>query len=97
MTAEEAIKEIKERVELGIKEYYEDVPEYIEALKTAIEALEKQIPKKPVEGNPDDFWESGNDYCPICGFAVRVEEYKDKYCSKCGQAIDFGGEGEWID
>ena len=76
-----------------IKNRCEDNYNLYIAEEMAIEALEKQIPKKPVEGNPDDFWESGNDYCPICGFAVRVEEYKDKYCSKCGQAIDWS-EGE---
>lgn len=41
MTAEEAIKEIDERIALAEKEYCNEVPEYIEALKTAIEALNK--------------------------------------------------------
>ena len=41
MTAEEAIKEIDERIALAEKEYCKEVPEYIEALKTALEALKK--------------------------------------------------------
>lgn len=41
MTAEEAIKEFKDRIEFGKKEYLKDIPEYIEALDMAIEALEK--------------------------------------------------------
>ena len=41
MTAEEAIKEIEERIALAEKEYCKEVPEYIEVLKTALEALKK--------------------------------------------------------
>lgn len=49
MTAEEAIKEFKERIELGKKEYLKDIPEYIEALEMAIEALEKVEQYKRLE------------------------------------------------
>ena len=41
MTAKEAIKEIDERIALAEKEYCKEVPEYIEVLKTALEALKK--------------------------------------------------------
>lgn len=41
MTAEEAIKEIDERIVFAEKEYSKEVLEYIEALKIAIEALKK--------------------------------------------------------
>lgn len=41
MTAEEAIKEIEERIALAEKEYCKEVQEYIEVLKTALEALKK--------------------------------------------------------
>ena len=49
MTAEEAIKEFRERIELGKKEYLKDIPEYIEALEMAIEALEKVEEYKRLE------------------------------------------------
>ena len=49
MTADEAIKEFKERIELGKKEYLKDIPEYIEALDMAIEALEKVEELKRLE------------------------------------------------
>ena len=49
MKAEEAIKEFKERIELGKKEYLKDIPEYIEALDMAIEALEKVEEYKRLE------------------------------------------------
>ena len=50
----------------------------------AIEALEKQIPKKPV----------GEWYllaCPICNGVVDEHEcnYKFDYCPNCGQKIDW--------
>lgn len=49
MKAEEAIKEFKERIELGKKEYLKDIPEYIEALDMAIEALEEVEELKRLE------------------------------------------------
>ena len=58
------------------------------ALKLAIEALEKQIPKKPLHMHK-------NYYCPICkedGWMLwddAVPNDMDEYCGKCGQAIDW--------
>lgn len=51
------------------------------ALGAAIKALEKQVPKK-VLGVETGLW-----HCPICNSNVNQE---DKYCSICGQSIDFG-------
>ena len=54
--------------------------------KLAIEALEKQIPKKPLHMHK-------NYYCPICkedGWMLwddAVPNDMDEYCGKCGQAI----------
>ena len=56
--------------------------------KLAIEAIEKQIPKKPLHMHK-------NYYCPICkedGWMLwddAVPNDMDKYCGKCGQAIDW--------
>ena len=58
------------------------------ALKLAIEALEKQIPKKPLHMHK-------NYYCPICkedGWMLwddAIPNDMDKYCGMCGQAIDW--------
>lgn len=31
-------------------------------------------------------------YCPKCGFALNAgPNYQPKYCSECGQKIDFSG------
>ena len=63
-----------------------------EALKMAIEALEKQIPKRalPTKDAVDMFeadkllW--GEGHCPNCEHYIRLPH---KYCYKCGQAIDW--------
>ena len=43
MTIEEAREIISDRVQLGQKEYMSDIPEYVEALKVAVEALDYQL------------------------------------------------------
>ena len=76
MTAEEAIKTI----EVAIAEVEWEYPlDYSVAFETAIEALEKQIPKKL----KDDGWL----YCPICGRDVLMDRFD--YCCHCGQALDW--------
>ena len=59
-----------------------------EACLVACSALDKQIPKKPLHMHK-------NYYCPICkedGWMLwddAVPNDMDKYCGKCGQAIDW--------
>ena len=67
--------------------------EQIEIWKTAISALEKQIPKKvniSLKGTTD--W---NTKChgPNCHSMVS----HGKYCSNCGQALDFNINGSDTD
>ena len=60
----------------------------IEALSKAVEAIETQIPKKPLHMHK-------NYYCPICkedGWMLwddAVPNDMDNYCGICGQAIDW--------
>lgn len=53
----------------------------------AIEALDKQIPKKMVNNTEQEWFE-----CPMCG-RILIPYYADEeeYC-KCGQAIDWSEE-----
>ena len=69
------------------------------AREIAISALEKQIPKKPIEdsANLTDF---KTFHCPICNKKIvsRVDgEWiagsPQKYCDDCGQALDFNSNG----
>lgn len=65
-------------------------------LYTAIEALEKQLPKQPnFSGDgyaPDgtfvyDTWE-----CPCCGKEYEVDYDEYDYCPNCGQRLDWSEE-----
>ena len=67
----------------------------VRAHNMAIEALEKQIPKKP-DYEADGYDENGNliyDYakCPICGheFEYGINDWGCNYCSDCGQKLDW--------
>lgn len=86
MTAEEAIKTIQ----IAIAEVEWNYPlDYSIAFKTAIEALEKQIPKKPI--NEECYY-----ICPCCRDDLGVSDddifiYElsmSKYCSNCGCKLD---------
>lgn len=56
----------------------------LEPYGIAVDAMEKQIPKKPNIGN-----DNGRERkcCANCGCFFLPTS---KYCSKCGQAIDWG-------
>ena len=90
MKAEEAIKCFKPIVD---NEAYTD--RFQDACKLAIEALEKQIPKKPdFEG--DGFWDGKLVYdtwiCPCCEKHYEVDYDDYDYCPNCGQALDWSEE-----
>lgn len=75
-------KKVREAIEI-IKPNYPTSGYYMlcEALDTAIEALEKQLPKKPVLKRKAY---GGIMVCPIC----EVSDY-GKYCRHCGQKIKW--------
>ena len=54
------------------------------AFDEAIKALEKQIPKRPIETQElmDVEW-----LCPVCGFQVSNSFGIDNHCGGCGQKI----------
>lgn len=83
MTIEEAIEYFKERIEYCNRYKRKDLSDkYI----LAIEALEKQIAKKPTlvidkSQNPPLY------RCP-CGIMSYYLEYE--YCDECGQKLEWG-------
>lgn len=84
MTPKEAIKIL----EVAKAEVEWNYPlDYAVAIDTAIEALEKQIPKKPITTK------DGNKSCS-CGLVVQTGYIRNclYYCDNCGQAIDWGDE-----
>ena len=85
MTPEEAIKTIQ----VAVAEVEWDYPlDYAIAFETAINALEKQIPKKPI-------YSGGHEYiCPNCNRFTRKREQQHgniiiPYCKWCGQALGW--------
>ena len=62
----------------------------VEEMNIAISALEKQIPKKPIEKELIGASATGYKYkgrCPKC--SSTVSQYKGNYCHHCGQALDW--------
>lgn len=78
-------KKVREAIEI-IKSNYPTSGYYMlrEALDTAIEALEKQLQKKPIEHSTKfaQMYE-----CPSCG---EIDVYGQVCCDNCGQRLDWG-------
>ena len=99
MTIDEAKEYIRSRIcnEKGIQRFCRDNCMYGEdqcAFHVAIEALEKQIPKKPsYEG--DGYYNGELVYdtwiCPCCEKHYEVDYEDYDYCPNCGQHIDHSG------
>ena len=110
MSNKEAINKINDV--LGSTLLYDDSIDYqlntddVEWLEKAKEALEKQIPKKPIETvkiepviAENGAYVDADTYvllqCPLCGEQVGIDDlFCDKFCRECGQAIDWSGEVE---
>lgn len=59
-------------------------------IEMAKSALEKQIPKKPIEKEVIGVSMSGYKYkgqCPKC--SLTVSQFLGNYCHHCGQALDW--------
>ena len=109
MTDAEAIRKLKDILEEVIET--EDAVCYVtsvdeEPLKMAIEALEKQIKKKPIKKTGAEcgmYYKKWNYYCcPTCGEPVQIDDdelYSTIYypTCECGQRIkyDWERDEEW--
>lgn len=59
--------------------------ENIKAKEMAVAAMKKQIPKRPVT-----YASTNRADCPVCGETVRgIDNPYGKYCSRCGQRLDW--------
>ena len=94
MDANKAIKTLKHHYE-WLRQSWKPYPDQkvLDAIGTAVSALEKQIPKKPtydgyvfVSGGTfvRDEW-----ICPNCGSRYELEYGDYEYCPNCGQTIDW--------
>ena len=95
MTESEAIKELQ-----AIRPRGSIIPQKrAEALDVAIQALEKQIPKKPIMKPYFDDMEEEYLCCPTCGEILtdRIPmDNKDFYfhCLNCGQKFNWESDEE---
>ena len=78
MTPQEAIGRIKNHNEVHSRKERHFAVHITEALNMAVEALEKQIPKKPSE--------TDKARCIHCACVVKRDE---RFCKNCGQALDW--------
>lgn len=92
MTYEEAIEILQEERD------YAQFPQYVkEAIKIATSAIEKQIPKKPIQANyivrvngvATLLDENEFTKCPSCTYKDIEVKHGQKYCHICGQALDW--------
>ena len=92
MTEREAIEKLKNmRLCMQIEDENNDckfTEDDYKANEMAVQALEKQIPKKPI------FY--AHDYhCSVCNSLVGNNEFewkRFKYCDTCGQKLDWSDE-----
>ena len=72
------------------EQVYSDTAKFNELLelnKIVSEALEKQIPKTPVDNIEQEWFE-----CPTCRRVVVLYHNGKRHHCRCGQAIDFEKE-----
>lgn len=87
MKPEEALKRLETIFTFGISNTWKDK----EAKEMTIQALEKQVPKKPIlcGENPDGTYQFR---CSDCGRLWWEKSYITKYCDGCGNATDRGAD-----
>ena len=86
MTESEAIKELQENIDLP---FGSNVSK--EAAKMAIQALEKQIPKKPIKSEKQVIRYVTTYCCPTCKLGFTGTGVA-KWCYHCGQKLDWSNE-----
>lgn len=101
MTANEAIEKMKNmRLFMHIEDENNDckfTEDDYKANEMAIQALEKQIPKKPIMKQYFEDLEDGYLCCPTCGEILTDRIPADNktfyfHCMNCGQKFDWSDE-----
>lgn len=80
MTEIEAKQQIEHNVYPNTDDYEMKISK--ECYKTMINALEKQIAKKP------EVWANGTLHCPNCEHNLTYISSEDEYCCRCGQRLE---------
>ena len=88
MTSEEALNRFKDDLKNG--KCSDECPQ-CNAMEKAIEALEKQIPKKPYkrkEGKETNYYCSCKHYLGD-ETEIQLIAIRPRFCDNCGQALDW--------
>lgn len=88
MTYEEALWRLKDHFRVHRKEDKTPHPLLEQAIKLMYKAVEKQIPKKPI--NETGYYRDNK--CPSCFKPIKSgkgssSHYRNNWCNNCGQAI----------
>ena len=93
MTLEEAIDFILNKIQIDVRFCSdEDIEKTEAALKLAISALEKQMPKQPKYEDVDNIYGAIKRTCTACGDVCMVSNGAkpyEHYCRQCGQALEW--------
>ena len=91
MTPQEASKILEmflhKQCDLKRTEFAYNQLEVWNAVVMASEALEKQIPKKPLNLCGRYLGKAKGGNCPVCG--AHTNSITHNYCRKCGQALEW--------
>lgn len=97
MTESEAIEKLKNmRLFMQITDENNDckfTEDDYKANEMAIQALKKQIAKKPVKSENQVVRYANTYYCPICNLGITGTNIA-KWCYHCGQKLDWSEESE---
>ena len=92
MTGSEAVEKLKNmRLFMQIEDENDDckfTEDDYKANEMAINALEKQIPMKPVKSEKQVVMYVNTYYCPICNLGITGTNIA-KWCYHCGQKLDW--------
>ena len=95
MTEREAIEKLKNmRLFMQIEDENNDckfTEDDYKANEMAVQALEKQIPKKPIKSKNQVVRYVNTYYCPICELGITGTNIA-KWCYHCGKKIDWYDE-----
>ena len=98
MTLEEAIDFILNKIQIDVRFCSdEDIEKTEAALKLAISALEKQMPKQPKYEDVDNVYGAIKRTCTACGDVCMVSKGAkpyEHYCRQCGQALDWSDDND---
>lgn len=87
MTNEEALNRLIHDIQIDLR-YTKDFNADYECLMMCANALEKQIPKKPIKDR-----RYTKELCPVCNDFVRLYAGTPMlFCCNCGQALDWSNE-----